>query len=46
MGRWLDRGGLDVGSGCIEGAAAESGGGRGDTMSRRRGVDASGERRG
>jgi hypothetical protein len=28
MGRWPARGGLDVGSGCVEGAVAESGGGR------------------
>jgi hypothetical protein len=33
MGRWPDRGGLDVGSDCVEGAATESGGGRGNTTS-------------
>jgi|UPI000220DE38 hypothetical protein len=42
MGRWPAGGGLDAGLGCVEGAAAESGGGRGR---RRRPCSRSGQRR-
>jgi hypothetical protein len=33
MGRWSAVGGLDVESGCVEGATTKSGGGRGSTTS-------------